>query len=63
MSISLSGIDEPQIPLALPNESHILAMQAQPGVGFAAPRCLAFSDVLRVNFAAGAPPSASLAEL
>ena len=62
MSINLPGFDESQTLLASPSESHVLTMQVQPGVGFAAPRCLAFSDVLRTGFTAGAPPSASLAE-
>jgi len=34
---SLHEFDKPRTPLASPNESHVLATQAQPGVGFAAP--------------------------
>jgi len=59
---SLYGFDEPQTLLASPSESRDLATRDQPGVGFTAPWRLAFSSVLRTDFAAWALPSASLAE-
>jgi len=54
--------DEPRTPLASPSNSNVLATRAQPGVGFAAPWRLAFSAMLRADFATKASPSASLAE-
>jgi len=54
--------DEPWTSLTSPSKSHVLAMQAQPDVGLTAPRCLAFSAMLRADFAAWALLSASLAE-
>ena len=48
----LYGFDEPRILLASPIESYILAIRAQPGVDFATPWRLAFSDVLRPGFTA-----------
>ena len=56
------GFDELWTPLASPSEGRNLATQDQPGVGFAAPRRLAFSAVLRIDFAAWASSSASHAE-
>jgi len=47
---SLDGSDEPRTPLTSSSESRVLATRAQPGVGFAAPWRLAFSDVLRASF-------------
>ena len=62
MSNRLYGYDESRTPLALLSKIHILATRAQPDVGFAAPWRLAFSIVLRADFAAWASPSVSLAE-
>ena len=59
---SLHGFDEPRTPLASPNESRDLTTQDQLGMGFASPLRLAFSVMLRADFDAWAPPSASLAE-
>jgi len=56
------GFDELWTPLAAPSEGRNPATQDQPGVGFAAPRRLAFNVVLRTDFAAWALHSASLAE-
>jgi len=46
------GFDEPSTLLASRSESHVPAMRVQLGVSFAAPWCLAFSAVLRIDFAA-----------
>ena len=51
MPSSLNGFDEPRTLLASSSKSRVLATRAQPGMGFAAPWHLAFSDVLRVCFA------------
>ena len=58
MSNSLYGIDELRTSLASPSKSRILATQAQPDVGFAAPWRLSFTVVLRADFTAWASPSA-----
>jgi len=52
MPNSLFGFGESQTPLASPSESRDLATRDQPGVGFAAPWCLAFTVVLRAGFVA-----------
>ena len=51
MPSSLNGSDEPQTLLASSSKSRVLPTRAQPGMGFAAPWYLAFSDVLCVGFA------------
>jgi len=52
MSSSFYEFDVPWTSLTSPSESRVVATRAQSGMGIVAPWCLAFSVMLRIDFAA-----------